>query len=124
MTTSEIATVLAWHDALNASDIDTLMALSSDDIDIGDAQGAAQGHQALRRWAASLTTTAELGRMFVHDGVVVVEQEISSRDDPGAVTTAASAFRVVRDHVTAVFRHEDLASALSATELTAADLVD
>jgi uncharacterized membrane protein YgcG len=62
--------------------------------------------------------------MFVHDGVVVVEQEISSRDDPGAVTTAASAFRVVRDHVTAVFRHEDLASALSATELTAADLVD
>ncbi|HUB55651.1 MAG TPA: nuclear transport factor 2 family protein, partial [Mycobacterium sp.] len=23
MTTSEIATVLAWHDALNASDIDT-----------------------------------------------------------------------------------------------------
>jgi hypothetical protein len=124
MTISEIATVLAWHDALNASDLDTLVALSSDDIDIGDAHGAAQGHQALRRWAASLKATAELGRMFVHDGVVVVEQEISSRDDPGAVTTAASAFRVVRDHVTAVFRHEDLASALSATELTAADLVD
>jgi ketosteroid isomerase-like protein len=124
MTTSEIATVLAWHDALNASDLDTLVALSSDDIDIGDAQGAAQGHQALRRWAASLTTTAELGRMFVHDGVVVVEQEISSREDSDAVTTAASAFRVVRDHVTAVFRHEDLASALSATELTAADLVE
>ncbi|MDT5348229.1 MAG: hypothetical protein QOH91_1516 [Mycobacterium sp.] len=124
MTTSEIATVLAWHDALNASDLDTLVALSSDDIDIGDAHGAVQGHQALRRWAASLKATAELGRMFVHDGVVVVEQEISSRDDPGAVTTAASAFRVVRDHVTAVFRHEDLASALSATELTAADLVD
>jgi hypothetical protein len=124
MTTSEIATVLAWHDALNASDLDTLVALSSDDIDIGDAHGAAQGHQALRRWAASLKATAELGRMFVHDGVVVVEQEISSRDDPGAVTTAASAFRVVHDHVTAVFRHEDLASALSATELTAADLVD
>ena len=49
MTTSEIATVLAWHDALNASDIDTLVALSSDDIEIGDAHGAAQGHEALRR---------------------------------------------------------------------------
>lgn len=124
MTTSEIATVLAWHDALNASDLDTLVALSSDDIDIGDAHGASQGHQALRRWAASLSTSAELGRMFVHDGVVVVEQTISSRDDPAAVTTAASAFRVVRDHVTAVFRHEDLAAALAATELTEADLVD
>src|SRR6185312_12750983 len=99
MTTSEIATVLAWHDALNASDLDTLVSLSSDDIDIGDAHGASQGHQALRRWAASLNTTAELGRMFVHDGVVVVEQQISSRDYPGAGTTAASAFRVVRDHV-------------------------
>ena len=52
MTTSEIATVLAWHDALNAADLDTLVALSSDDIDIGDAHGAAQGHEALRRWAA------------------------------------------------------------------------
>ena len=62
--------------------------------------------------------------MFVHDGVVVVEQRIPSRDDPGAVTTAASAFRVVHDHVTAVFRHEDLSAALAATELTEADAVD
>ena len=76
MTTSEIATVLAWHDALNASDLDTLVALSSDDIDIGDAHGAAQGHEALRRWAAAQKATgAELGRMYVHDGIVVVEQE-------------------------------------------------
>ena len=123
MTTSEIATVLAWHDALNAADLDTLVTLSSDDIDIGDAHGAAQGHAALRRWAASLTTTAELGRMYVHDGVVVVEQKISSPGDPAAVITAASAFRVVRDHVTSVFRHDDLASALEATDLTEADLV-
>ena len=70
-----------------------------------------------------MTTTAELGRMYVHDGVVVVEQKISSPDNPGAVTTAAWAFRVVRDHVTSVFRHDDLASALEATELTEADLV-
>ena len=33
MSTSEIATVLAWHDALNDRDIDTLVKLSSDDID-------------------------------------------------------------------------------------------
>ncbi|HSS23087.1 MAG TPA: nuclear transport factor 2 family protein [Mycobacterium sp.] len=124
MTTSEIATVLAWHDALNASDIETLVALSSDDIDIGDAHGAAQGHEALRRWAASIKTTAELGRIYVHDGVVVVEQKISSPDSPGAVVNAASAFRVVHDRVTSVFRHQDLASALAATELTEADVIE
>jgi ketosteroid isomerase-like protein len=124
MTTSEIATVLAWHDALNASDLETLVALSSDDIDIGDAHGAAQGHEALRRWAASLKATAALGRMYVHDGVVVVEQKVSSLDNPWAVTDAASAFRVVHDRVTSVFRHENLASALAATELTEADFVN
>jgi ketosteroid isomerase-like protein len=123
MTTSEIATVLAWHDALNDSDLDTLVGLSSDDIDFGDAHGAAQGHEALRKWASSLEVIAELGRMYVHDGVVVVEQKISSRDHPFAIRSGASAFRVVNDHITSVFRHEDLASALAATELTEADIV-
>ncbi|MGA8547300.1 MAG: nuclear transport factor 2 family protein [Mycobacterium sp.] len=124
MTTSEIATVLAWHDALNASDIDTLLALSSDDIEVGDAHGAAQGHAALRDWAAAHPGSAEVGKIFVHDGVVVVEQKINNAGDPGANGTVASAFRVVHDHVTSVFRHDDLASALAATELTDADLVD
>jgi ketosteroid isomerase-like protein len=122
MTTSEIATVLAWHDALNAADLETLVSLSSDDIEIGDAHGAAQGHEALRSWAASRRGTAELGRMYVHDGVVVVEQKVASPD--GTVTDAASAFRVVHDHVTSVFRHNDLASALAATELTESDFVN
>ena len=124
MTTSELATVLAWHDALNASDLDTLVALSSDDIDIGDAHGATQGHAALRRWAASHTATAEPGRIYVHDGVVVVEEKVDSPDEPSANATIASAFRVVHDHVTSVFRHNDLVAALAATELTNADLVD
>ena len=122
MSTSEIATVLAWHDALNASDVETLVALSSDDIEMGDAHGAAQGHEALRTWATSREGTAEPGRMYVHDGVVVVEQKVTAPD--GAVTDAAAAFRVVHDHITSVFRHEDLASALAATELTQADLVN
>jgi hypothetical protein len=124
MTTSEIATVLAWQDALNASDLDTLVALSSDDIEVGDARGAGQGHAALRKWAAAHPQTAEPGRMFVHDGIVVVELKIPSSDDPSANIFAAAAFRVVRDHVTSVFRHDDLDSALAATDLTEADLVD
>ena len=120
MTTSEIATVLAWHDALNEQDFDTLLSLSSDDIEVGDAKGAAQGHDALLEWAQlPPTSAAEPGRMYVHDGVVVVEQRITSA---AGNTTAASAFRVVHDHVTSVFRHDDLASALAATELTEKDL--
>lgn len=120
MSTSEIATVLAWHDALNSGDVDTLVSLSSDDIEIGDAHGAAQGHAALRDWAQKSSATVEVGRIYYHDGVVVVEEQVTS---PGGETgTAASAFRVVRDHVTAAFRHDDLNAALAATDLTDADL--
>jgi hypothetical protein len=122
MTTSEIATVLAWNDALNEADTATLLALSSDDIEVGDAHGAAQGHAALREWATAHPRHAEVGRIFVHDGVVVVEQKVG--DSGASGSTIASAFRVVHDHVTAVFRHDDLAAALAATELTDADLVD
>ena len=113
MTTSEIATVLAWHDALNTKDFDTLAQVSSDDIEFGDANGAGQGHQALREWATSLgVTAADPGRLYVRDGVVVAEEQ-----DGDAV-----AFRVVHDRVTSVFRHADLSSALAATDLTEDDL--
>lgn len=120
MTTSELATVLAWHDALNAADLDTLLAVSSDDIEIGDAGGAAQGHAALRDWAQALDVKVEPGRIYVNDGVVVVEQQTVSVT--GERGSGASAFRVVHDRVTSVFRHDSLEAALATTELTEADL--
>lgn len=122
MSTSEIATVLAWHDALSTADLDTLVSLSSDDIEIGDAHGAAQGHAALREWAQRTDAGIEVGEIYYRDGVVVVGETITPRSDPAAVRSAASAFRVVDDHVTAVFRHDDLSAALAATEMTDDDL--
>ena len=122
MSTSEIATVLAWHDALSSADLDTLADLSSDDIEIGDAHGAAQGHAALRAWALGTAAAIEVGDIYYRDGVVVVSERITPNSDPGSAHTAASAFRVVADHVTAVFRHDDLSAALEATEMTDEDL--
>ena len=122
MSTSEIATVLAWHDALSNADLGTLASLSSDDIEIGDAHGAAQGHAALRDWAKRTDATFDVGDIYYRDGVVVVSERITPRADPADVRSAASAFRVVDDHVTAVFRHDDLAAALAATEMTDEDL--
>ena len=100
--------------------LETLVALSSPDIEVGDSAGAGQGHQALRQWAAGAGVTDELGRMFVRDGVVVVELVPAG---PGR-DPAAAAFRVVHDHVTAVFRHPDLAAAFAATGLAEADRAD
>ncbi|TSD96519.1 nuclear transport factor 2 family protein [Skermania sp. ID1734] len=124
MTTSEIATVLAWHDAVNDSDIDTLLELSSDDIELASPTGASQGLAALREWASTAGIRLTPGRMFVHHGIVVVEEKMSQQSDPAGVSTVASAFRVVEDQVTAVYRHPDLASALAATDLSEDDLVE
>ena len=122
MSTSEIATVLAFHDALTNSDLDTLVSLASDDVEIGDAHGAAQGHAALRQWAQRSDASVEVGEIYYRDGVVVVEERITSKSDPSDVGTTASAFRVVHDHITSAFRHDTLAAALAATELTDEDL--
>ena len=119
MSTSEIATVLAFHDALSTTDIGTLMSLSSADIEIGDADGAVQGHAALREWARQTEATIEVGDIYYRDGVVVVAETITTGS--GDVSTAASAFRVVHYHVTSAFRHDSLAAALAATELTDED---
>lgn len=124
MSTSEIATVLAWHDALSSGDLDTLAVLSSDDIEIGDRHGAGQGHAELRQWAQRAGVTIDVGRIYYRDGVVVVEEHITAKGDSTDTRTAASAFRVVNDQVTAAFRHDGLAAALSATDMTDADLQD
>jgi len=123
MSTSEIATVLAWHDALNDSEIETLLELSSDDIEIGGPNGASQGLSALRNWATTAGLQLVPGRMYVYEGVVVVEEKASWASDPGNVSTVATAFRVVHDQVTSIFRHEDLQSALAATDLSEKDFV-
>ena len=112
MTTSEIATVLAWHDALNEGDFDTLLRVSSDDIEFGDANGAGQGHEPY--------VSGRLRRASpppIRGACTSVTVWSSPKQDGDAV-----AFRVVRDHVTSVYRHPDLRSALAATELTEEDL--
>ncbi|WP_127781926.1 nuclear transport factor 2 family protein [Rhodococcus sp. X156] len=122
MSTSEIATVLAWHDALTGHDLDTLLNLSSDDVELATPTGASQGIAALREWAERFRGTVSPGRMFVHHGVVVVEEELSGAEQEQR-QAVATAFRVVHDQVTSVFRHDSLAEALADTGLLASDEV-
>ncbi|KSZ60426.1 SnoaL-like domain-containing protein [Rhodococcus rhodochrous J3] len=124
MSTSEIATVLAWHDAVNSNDIDTLVQLSSDDIVLPTPDDDPdQGLDELREWATTAGVTLQPGRMFVHRGVVVVEETATWASDPGP-REEAIAFRVVDDQVVTVVRHTDLAEAFEATGLSEADLYE
>ncbi len=83
MSTSEIATVLAWHDAVNDNDVDTLLELSSDDIVLPtDDDDEDQGLDELREWATTAGVTLTPGRMFVHGGIVVVEETATWASEP------------------------------------------
>ncbi len=125
MSTSEIATVLAWHDAVNSNDIETLLALSSDDIVLptGD-DDEDQGLDELREWATTAGVTIRPGRMFVHEGIVVVEETATWAADPEHPRSEAIAFRVVGDHVVSVYRHDTLEEAFEATRLNEGDLYE
>ncbi|NLV78745.1 MAG: nuclear transport factor 2 family protein [Rhodococcus sp.] len=125
MSTSEIATVLAWHDAVNSNDIDTLVELSSDDIVLPtDDDDPDQGLDELREWATTSGVTLEPGRMFVHAGIVVVEERSTWAADPQNPVDEAIAFRVVDDQVVTVVRHPRLTDAFEATGLGEGDLYE
>ncbi len=85
--------------------------VSSDDIELAGSEGAAQGLTALREWATTAAPTLVPGRMFMHDGVVVVEEQATWSSEPDVTKSVATAFRVVHDQVTAVFRHDTLEEA-------------
>ena len=61
----EPATVRAWHQALNAGDVDRLVALSSEDVEVGGPRGATRGAQALREWSAGLASASNRARCSI-----------------------------------------------------------
>jgi ketosteroid isomerase-like protein len=127
MTNAEIATVVAWHQALNAGDVNGLVALSSADVEVGGPRGAGRGVPLLREWCGRAGIRLEPRHMFHRGSTVVVEQDAEWRaPDSGDVTgrqVLASVFRVADGRVTSVIRFPDLVSALAATGLTVADRV-
>jgi ketosteroid isomerase-like protein len=117
--TPEIATVRAWHDAVNAGDVERVVELCSEDVEVGGPRGLARGRPVVREWFARAGIRLEPGRVFQRGEAVVAEQRAEWRmagADPGDddVHAIASAF-VVRDGLIArVARHDDLAVALAA----------
>ena len=120
-TSPEVQTVFAWHDALNAGDVERLVRLSHPDVGVGGPRGTAQGAQILREWVDRANIHLEPGRIFHEAETVVVEQAAAwTSTDTGETTpaqTVASAF-VVRDGVvTTVVRYPNFAEALLAVDL-------
>lgn len=122
-----VDTVRAWHAAVNAGDLERLVALSSSDIEVAGPRGSGRGEQLLRDWFGRAGVRLEPLQTFSRDTVVVVEQRATwasaEADSASAARTVASVFSVADGRVTSVMRHADLASALEATGLTQSDRV-
>jgi hypothetical protein len=119
-TTPEIQTVIAWHDALNSSDVERLLALSHPEVEVGGPRGSAHGAQVLREWVDRANIRLEPGRTFGGANMVVVEQGAEWQTaDPGHLQTVASVFVVNDNLVTSVVRYPALTSALRAANLDA-----
>ena len=118
--------VLAWHEALNAGDLDRLAALVDEEVEVVGPRGSGRGVALLHDWAARAGVRLEPGRVFQRDEAVVVEQRATWRDATGQAgepQTVASAFLVRDVLVRRVARYDDVGTALAATEMEESDEV-
>jgi ketosteroid isomerase-like protein len=119
----EVETVLAWHDALNAGDVERLMSLSTTEVEVGGPRGTGRGADLLRDWVTRAGIRLEPGRVVSGDGRIVVEQTARWPGADGALgepQTVASVFAVRDGRVASVIRYADMPSALEAAGLLSA----
>ena len=124
---SPTETVKIWHDALNAGDQSRLLALSTDDVEVGGPRGSGRGSSLLADWFGRTGITIVPLRYFARGPVVVVDQDatwhIPGSESPAAPQRVASAFTIHDGQVASVIRYPTLDDALDAVGLTQHDQV-
>ena len=115
-----VTVVLEWHQALNAGDLERLVALSADDVEVGGPRGSGRGRQLLREWFGRAGIRMVPRRAFAVGEAVVVEQA-AAWGDGGEEQVVATAFEVSAGLVQRVVRYDQLDAALLAAGLTEAD---
>jgi ketosteroid isomerase-like protein len=104
-------TVRAWHQALNAGELDRLLALSATDVEVGGPRGNEHGRDLLRDWFGRAEIRLEPISLQTQGAAVVVEQDARWLDDTEP-QRVASVFRVRDGLVTSVIRYPDVTTAL------------
>jgi hypothetical protein len=127
VTGPELDNVLAWHEALNAGDVERVASLAHPEVEIGGPRGSARGRQVLKDWVARANVRLEPTRSFRRGGTVVVEAAATWRDAQTGETigaaTVATVFELDGGLVAGIFRYDDLEDALQRSGLDGSDEV-
>ncbi len=125
MSPDPIRTVHQWLAAVNAGDVEGVLALTAPDVVIVGPRGAARGHEVLRAWMGHAGATFQMCETYAAGDAVVVAQHGVWRDvETGEIrgeADVATRFRVSDGRVAEMERYDDLAAALQAAGLTKAD---
>lgn len=119
--------VVAFHRYLAAHDPDAVVALAHDDVEVGGPRGTGSAPGLLREWVGRANVTMTPTRWFARDDVVVVEQEAVWHDSAGEETgrqAVTTTFRVRDGKIAGIYRHDDLAAAVTIAGLYAGDEID
>jgi hypothetical protein len=121
-----LAIVIAWHTALNTSEVDRLVALVTPDVEIGGPRGSARGAQIVREWFGRANVQLHPLRAFQRDDQVVIEERGEWHAPTGEITgtqTVATHFVLSDNLISLIMRYDDLATALNAAGLSDVDEV-
>jgi ketosteroid isomerase-like protein len=114
-----------WLAAVNAGDVEGVLALTAPDVTIVGPRGTARGHEVLRAWLGHAGATFETRETFAAGDRVVVAQHGVWRDvETGEIrgeADVATRFRVVDGCVAEMERYDELRVALQGAGLTDAD---
>lgn len=125
MSPDPLRTVQDWLAAVNAGDVQGVLALTAPDVVIVGPRGTAHGHPVLRAWLAHAGATFHPRETFAAGDAVVVTQHGVWRDvETGEVlgeADVATRFRIDGGRVAQMERYDDLHAALHAAGLTDAD---
>ncbi|WP_420125182.1 nuclear transport factor 2 family protein [Longimicrobium sp.] len=125
MSSDPLRIVHDWLAAVNAGDVQGVLARTAPDVVIVGPRGTARGHEVLRAWLGHAGATFQTRETFGAGDAVVVAQHGVWRDVPtGEVrgeADVATRFRIDGERVAEMERYDDLHAALHAAGLTAAD---
>ena len=124
MTPTPAVVVHAWLAAVNAGDVEAVLARSAPDVAMIGPRGTDTGHEVLRGWLQHAGATFETHATYARGNAVVVAQRgVWQAPHGGTPSTVnvATRFRVAAGCVAELERYDDLAAALRAVGLTLED---